>query len=347
MPLVVAGTSHRCAPVELRERLAFAESDLAAAAGRLREWGGVSEAVVLSTCNRVEIYAAGEGDPGELAGRIRAFLIADRGFQGDLSPISFLHSGPAALEHLFRVASGLDSLVLGETEILGQLKASYAAALAGGHTSGGLNRAFQKAFQVAKHLRTETRIQRGNTSVATVAVELAETLFHDLSGREVLVVGAGDMSEKTARALRSRGARSLLVSNRSFDRAAVLAAELGGRAIRFEDWEQNFPGVDIVISATGAPHCILDRARLERLRVHRTPRPLLLIDLAVPRDIDSSVRDFPEVHLVNVDSLQSVADSASELRRGEVLRCEEWIRGAVDEFCRSRPGSLRPPTPVF
>jgi glutamyl-tRNA reductase len=172
-----------------------------------------------------EINAAGEGDLAALARRVRGFLAADRGFAGDLAPVSYLHSGTPALEHLFRVASGLDSLVLGETEILGQIKKSYSAALAGGHTAGSLNRAFQKAFSVAKRVRTETQIQRGNTSVASVAVELAEQIFDDLSGHDVLVVGAGDTSEKTARALRSRGARGILVSNRTFDRAAALAEE--------------------------------------------------------------------------------------------------------------------------
>jgi len=346
MPLVVAGTSHRCAPVEVREKLAFAEADAVAAAGRLRTGGVAAEAVVVSTCNRVEIYAAGEGDLAALARRVRGFLAADRGFAGDLAPVSYLHSGTPALEHLFRVASGLDSLVLGETEILGQIKKSYSAALAGGHTAGSLNRAFQKAFSVAKRVRTETQIQRGNTSVASVAVELAEQIFDDLSGHDVLVVGAGDTSEKTARALRSRGARGILVSNRTFDRAAALAEELGGQAIRFEEWERAFSRVDIVISATGAPHYILDRPRLERLLAVRGHRPLLLVDLAVPRDIDPVVSMLRDVYLANVDDLQAIADTASRQRREELVRCEEMIRATAAEFAGGRrfgPFGLRSP----
>ena len=346
MPLVVAGTSHRCASVDVRERLAFAEADLVPAAARLRAAGIVNEAVVVSTCNRVEIYGAGTGDAAAVARNVRAFLAADRAFAADIVPVTYLHSGAAALEHLFRVVSGLDSLVLGETEILGQVKKAYSAALAGGHTGGELNRIFQKAFNVAKRLRTETQIQRGNTSVASVAVELAERIFDSLSGHDVLVVGAGDTSEKTARALRSRGARSILVSNRTFDRAAALAEELGGTAIRFEDWEKAFSRVDIVVSATGAPHYILDRPRLERLLQVRGRRPLLLVDLAVPRDIDPVVAGLRDVYLANVDDLQAVADTAAQQRREELARCEEMIRQTAAEFSEGRrfgPFGVRSP----
>ena len=346
-PLVVVGLSHKTAPVEIRERMAFAEADLAAAAGRIRSFGLASEAVVVSTCNRVELYAAAPAaDPAELVQQLRGFLARDRGPSGDVSGVVYAHQGSAALEHLFRVVSGLDSLVLGETEILGQIKRFYSIALASGHTGGILNRSFQKAFTIAKRIRTETQIQRGNTSVAAVAVELAERIFDDLERRQVLVIGAGDTGEKTARALRSRGARGILVSNRSFDRAAALAEELEGRAIGFQDWEREFAAVDIVVSATGSPHPILDRPRLERLLSGRGPRPLLLIDLAVPRDIDPAVTVLPEVFLANVDDLQSVADAATRQRREEVARCETLIREAAADFDGARrfgPFVLRSP----
>ena len=209
MPLVVVGLSHKTAPVEVRERMAFAESDLAAAAARIRSLGLAAEALVVSTCNRVELYAAApEGDPLALSQQLRGFLSRDRGPAADLPGIVYTHSGTAALEHLFRVVSGLDSLVLGETEILGQIKRFYSVALASGHTGGMLNRSFQRAFSIAKRIRTETQIQRGNTSVAAVAVELAERIFDDLERRQVLVIGAGDTSEKTARALRGRACSS-------------------------------------------------------------------------------------------------------------------------------------------
>ena len=348
MPLVAVGVSHKTAPIEVREQLAFTEADLATAAARIRSLGLATEALVVSTCNRVELYAASpSGDPAALAQQLRGFLARDRGHSGDLSGIVYTHQGTAALEHLFRVVSGLDSLVLGETEILGQIKRFYSVALAAGSTGGILNRSFQRAFAMAKRVRTETQIQRGNTSVAAVAVELAERIFDDLDRRQVMVIGAGDTSEKTARALRGRGAKGILVSNRSFDRAAALAEELDGRAIGFQDWEHEFAAVDIVISATGSPHPILDRDRLERLMAGRRPRPILLIDLAVPRDIDPAVTLLPEVFLANVDDLQSVADTATRQRREEVARCETMIREAAAEFDGGRrfgPFALRSPS---
>jgi glutamyl-tRNA reductase len=346
MPFVVAGISHKTAPVSVREKLAFPEAEITAALGRMKSSGVATEAVVLSTCNRVELYATGHGDLSVLSRRVRAFLGEDRGFDGDLVPVTYTHADTAALEHLFRVASGLDSLVLGETEILGQLKKSYSVALESGHTGGVLNKAFQRAFSVAKRVRTETQIQRGNTSVAAVAVDLAERIFDNLADREVLVIGAGDTSEKTARALLSRGARSILVSNRTFDRAAALAEELGGRAIHFDEWEREFSRVDIVVSATGAPHYILDRPKLERLLRPRGNRPLLLVDLAVPRDIDPVVTMINDVFLANVDDLQAVADSAARQRREELARCEEMIRTTAAEFQGGRrfgPFGVRSP----
>ncbi len=182
---------------------------------------------------------------------------------------------PQSLEHLFKVACGLDSMVLGETEILGQLKKAYDLALQHKQTGSRLNKAFQRAFNVAKHIRTETNIQRGSVSVGSVAVELAEKIFTKLDERDVMVIGAGDTSEKTARALLSRGARSIFVSNRSHERAVALAAELNGRAIHFDDWAREFNQIDIVISSTAAPHYVLDREKLGPLMKARKNRPLL------------------------------------------------------------------------
>lgn len=260
---------------------------------------------------------------------MQEFLARDRGQELTNGTGLYAHAGPGGFEHLFRVACGLDSLVLGETEILGQLKKAYDLALAGGHTGRVLNKAFQKAFSVAKKIRNETRIQRGNTSVASVAVDLAERIFDGLQQRDVMVIGAGETSEKTARALLSRGARSLMVSNRSHDRAVALAAELGGRAIHFDEWEREFPRIDIVISSTSAPHYVLDKPRLERLMRSRPRRSLLLIDIAVPRDIDPAVKLLEGVFLADVDDLQSVADEHLKGRREEVERCESLIREQV------------------
>ena len=254
---------------------------------------------------------------------------------------------PQSLQHLFKVACGLDSMVLGETEILGQLKKAYDLAFRHRHTGARLNKAFQRAFHVAKHIRTETNIQRGSVSVASVAVELAEKIFSSLADREVLVIGAGETSEKTARALLSRGARSIIVANRSHDRAVALANEFGGRAVQFDDWAGEFQKIDIAISSTSAPHHILDRARLEPLMKARHHRPLLLIDIAVPRDIDPEVNFLENVYLYNIDDLQAIADDYLKQRREEVARCEQIIAEKVKTLLETRatmslPFDLRP-----
>jgi glutamyl-tRNA reductase len=408
MNIVVIGLSHHSAPVELRERFAFAEAKIPDALKSLRESGIADEAVILSTCNRVEIYAATSLEPARAFAELKQFLARwgettgeppseqDSGSRGRsphqtdiraqssspsprrgegrgeeavgsslkpripaLSPLGrgeavepvgssrcddrtaqravptnigdelYTLAEPQSLQHLFKVACGLDSMVLGETEILGQLKKAYDLAFQHKHTGARLNKAFQRAFHVAKHIRTETNIQRGSVSVASVAVELAEKIFSSLSDREVLVIGAGETSEKTARALLSRGARSIIVANRSHDRAVALAKEFGGRAVQFEDWAGEFQKIDIAISSTSAPHHILDRAKLEPLMKARQQRPLLLIDIAVPRDIDPEVNFLENVYLYNIDDLQAIADGYLKQRREEVARCEQIIAGKV------------------
>ena len=371
MNVVVIGLSHHSSPVELRERFAFAEAKIPDALKLLRESGIAGEAVILSTCNRVEIYAATALEPARAFVELKNFLTTFHGFtktgeaQTDIhaqysSPSPQRGEGrgegvepdnlgvaelrppkvaldnelytlaePQSLQHLFKVACGLDSMVLGETEILGQLKKAYDLAFRHRHTGARLNKAFQRAFHVAKHIRTETNIQRGSVSVASVAVELAEKIFSSLNDREVLVIGAGETSEKTARALLSRGARSIIVANRSHDRAVALANELGGRAVQFDDWAGEFQKIDIAISSTSAPHHILDRARLEPLMKLRHYRPLLLIDIAVPRDIDPEVNFLENVYLYNIDDLQAIADDHLKLRREEIARCEQIIAEKV------------------
>ena len=217
-------------------------------------------------------------------------------------------------------------MVIGETEILGQLKKAYELAFKGGFTGPQLNKAFQRAFNVAKQIRTETNIQRGSVSVASVAVELAQKVFSDLNEASVLVVGAGDTSEKTARALCSRGAANLFFTNRSPEKSAALASELNGRTIPWSDWTNQIPGVDIVVSSTSAPGYILDRATLLPLMRLRRGKPLVLIDIAVPRDIDPEVNAMDNVFLYNVDDLQAIATGYLRQRQEEVVRCEEIIR---------------------
>ncbi len=326
MHVVVLGLSHRTAPVTVRERFAFADAAIPLVLHDLRQAGLAQEGVILSTCNRVELYAATHsGDPDTL-GRLREFMARTRNYTEKLNSEMYLLSEPLSLEHLFKVASGLDSMVLGETEILGQLKKAYELSLLHKHTGARLNKAFQKAFNVAKHIRTATNIQRGSVSVGSVAVELAEKIFQDLAEHQVMVIGAGDTSEKTARALLSRGAQSIIVSNRSYDRALALASDLGGRAVQFDDWAREFDKIDIVISSTSAPHYILDRAKLAPLMKLRKNRPLLLIDIAVPRDIEPEVNFLENVYLYNIDDLQAIAEDYLRQRKEEISRCEAIIR---------------------
>jgi len=323
--IVVLGLSHHSSPVELRERFAFGEARIPAVLQLLRDEGIVEEAVILSTCNRVEIYASTSLDSARAFEELKQFLVTCHDYRDPLTDEVYTLNEPQSIHHLFKVACGLDSMVLGETEILGQLKKAYDLALQHRHTGPRLNKAFQRAFNVAKHVRTETSIQRGSISVGSVAVELAEKIFSSLDDRHVMVIGAGDTSEKTARALLSRGAKSIVVANRSYDRAQALAAEFGGRAVNWEDWSNEFGQIDIVISSTAAPHHILNRAKLEPLMKLRKNRPLLLVDIAVPRDIDPEVNMMPNVYLYNIDDLQAIAEDYLKQRKEEIVRCEKII----------------------
>jgi glutamyl-tRNA reductase len=329
MSVVVIGLSHRSSTVALRERFAFAEGKIPDALKALRGSGIAEEAVIVSTCNRVEIYAATPLEPMPAFSALKRFLLDFHAVTDELNQELYTMAEPHSLHHLFKVAGGLDSMVIGETEIFGQLKKAYDLALQHKHTGARLNKAFQRAFHTAKHLRTETNIQRGSISIASVAVELAEKIFSSLNEHEVLVIGAGDTSEKAARALMSRGARSVVFANRSPERAQILAAELGGRAVPFEDWPAQFQKIDIAISSTSAPHYILDEARLAPLMKQRRNRPLLLIDIAVPRDIDPAVNFLENVYLYNVDDLQTIADDYMKSRQDEIVRCEKIIAERV------------------
>jgi glutamyl-tRNA reductase len=345
MGIYVIGLSHHTAPVEVREKMAFAEVVIPEVLARLRAQGLADEAVILSTCNRMELYVASSLEARQAIPELRRFLLAERQVSSSLTDELYGLGAPQSVEHLFKVACGLDSMVLGETEILGQLKKAYDLALQHRYTGSQLNKAFQRAFNVAKQVRTETQIQRGSISVASAAVELSEKIFESLSDRQVMVIGAGDTSEKVARALLSRGARSVLVSNRSFDRAEAMAKELGGRAIHFERWDAEFHNIDIVISSTSAPHYVLDRSKLEPLMRLREQRPLLLVDIAVPRDIDPEVNYLDNVYLYNVDDLQTIADGYLKQRQEEIGACLKIIREKANALLTgTRPAHPAPGT---
>jgi glutamyl-tRNA reductase len=336
MPVVVIGLSHRTSPVEVREKFAFKEPEIPGAVAELRQRGLVDEAVIVSTCNRVELYVSTQLDAPRAFSELQQFLVTHHAYPDPVHDHLYQFAEPDSLQHLFKVASGLDSMVLGETEILGQLKQAYDLALKHKCTGARLNKAFQKAFNVAKQIRTETNIQRGSISVASVSVELAEKIFDSLKEHHVMVIGAGDTSEKTARALLSRGAKSITVTNRTVEKAESLAQELGGRAVGFDQWEAEFAQIDIAISSTSAPGYVITRPKLEQLMKSRRQRPLLLIDIAVPRDIDPDVNQMDGVYLYNVDDLQTIADDYLQQRREEVAQCEAIIRQKVESLMQER-----------
>ena len=329
MEIVCFGLSHHTAPVDLRERFAIADGEAAELTARLKAAPGVGEAVIVSTCNRVEFYVAAEEQAAALAA-VEAFLVT-RAASADREHF-FQHSTAQSVRHLFRVVSGIDSMVLGETEILGQVKKAYAAAQAAGATSKHLNKLFQRAFNVAKDVRTNTNITRGSVSVGSVAVELSEKIFGRLADCRVMILGAGEMSELTAGALQARGVKTIFVANRSHDRAVVLAEKMNGKAVRFDDWAREIHDVDILIGSTAAPHHVLTAAQLAPVMRTRADRPLFCIDLAVPRDIEPAVNDLDGVYLYDIDSLQAIAEQSMNTRRQEIAVCEQMIERHALEF---------------
>lgn len=329
MNIFCFGLSHRTATVGIRERFAIPNTALADYLQRLTRISGVDEGVILSTCNRTEFYIASQA-PELAAGSLLQDLYPD-GRSADLDQLVPLSALQAA-RHLFSVASGLESMVLGETEIFGQVKRAYETAMRNGTTGKFLNRLFQKSFEVGKQVRATTGITRGSVSVGSVAVDLAEQIFGDLNGSKVMILGAGETSEKTARALRSKGAQQIFVSNRSFERAQRLALAMGGRAIRFDDWANEFRDLDILVSSTSAPHALVTVEKLDPILRGRRDRPLFIIDLAMPRDVDPEVHRLDGVYVYDLDSLQRIADCTLEARKLEAERCESLIEKYVADF---------------
>jgi glutamyl-tRNA reductase len=329
MKLFVAGLSYKTAPVELREKLAVSPARLNCHGCRLKLAGGLSEVVLLSTCNRVEIYGVTSHTHGDMFRLFQQLSGADV----DFSPYLYVKEGMAAVRHLFSVAGGLDSMVIGETEITGQVKQAYQAAQAARLTGAVTNRLFQTALRTAKEIRTQTEIGRGATSVGSVAVELAERIFGgDLSEKTVLIIGAGKMGEACVRHLAKKGARSVVVVNRSIERAAVLASEFGGEAVGFDNLLSVLARADIVVSSTGAPQTILHREQVAAVLPGRRNRPLFLVDIAVPRDIDTDVGQLDRVFLYNVDHLEEIVRENVRHREQDLARCEAIIQERAAEL---------------
>jgi glutamyl-tRNA reductase len=329
--VICGGLTFEKTPVELREKVAFRDSQLPEALARMRELLDLREAVLVSTCNRVEYFGA-TSRPEAAAAAWPDFLRRFHAVADDFSPLSFQLGGMPCVEHLFSVASGLKSMVVGETEILGQLKDAYDVARANGQTGKWLNRLFQSSFAAAKSVRSHTAITRGSVSVGSVSVELAEKIFGDLRRCRAMVIGAGETSERTARSLLGHGVPSIFVANRTHDRACALAMELGGEAVRWDEWEDRAADIDIIISSTSAPHYVLTSEKLEGLLKRRGQRPLFLIDLAVPRDFEPSINLLDDVYLYDIDDLQSIAQAHLRERQTEIVRSVEILKPHVARY---------------
>lgn len=336
MPLAVVGASHRTAPIELRERLAFGRAELPPTLLGLVGTGAVSEAVLLSTCNRSELYLAAD-DARAAVAAAEALFAARLGWETLASSYLYVHSDRRAAEHLFRVAAGLDSMLLGEPQIQGQVRDAYTRAQSTAGASGPvvgavLNRLFQTALGIGAKVRSETALAVGASSVPSAAVDLAKKIFDNLRGRQALVVGAGEMSEVTLECLRGEGVQTALVANRTLERARELAERWGGEAIGFDRLGAALGEVDIVICSTAAPHPVLTRGRFRAALPGGAQRPLCIIDIALPRDVEPSVGDEANVFLYNVDDLTHIVGGNLDRRRAEIPAAEAIITEGVEDF---------------
>jgi glutamyl-tRNA reductase len=330
MRFVVTGLNHRTAPVELRERLAFDAASLPSALRDLKRRRGMMEGMILSTCNRVEIAATAE-DGADCAATLAEFLRETRHVESFESHLYHLE-GREAIRHLFRVAASLDSMVVGEPQILGQLKQAYAAAKAEGTVNGFLDTVVTRAFSVAKRVRSETEIGQSAVSVSYAAVELAREIFGSLAHKKVMLIGAGKMSELAARHLRRVGATEVYVTNRTRQRAEEMAKLFEGTIVGYDVFHRVLPEVDIVIASSGAPHYILRKEDMKRVIEARRNRPMFLIDIAVPRNIEPGVNELDNIFLYDIDDLQSVVRQNVEGRMAQAEQAEEIISEEVERL---------------
>jgi len=330
MRFQLIGVNHKTAPVEVRERLAIPESRLPEACKKLTEHPGIDEAMILSTCNRVEILANTKNGVGaDLRGFIQNYFQLDG---AELNKHLYEYNEREAVRHLFRVAASLDSMVVGEPQILGQVKEAYATARAVGAVRAQLDQLVTRAFAVAKRVRTETAVGSSSVSIASVAVELAKKIFGNLHGKQVYLVGAGKMSELAARHLMAHGCASIFVANRTYDRAVSLAYKFQGQAIHFEDLHNTCDRADIVITSTGAPHAIFRREHGEVFLSRRKNRPMFFIDIAVPRDVDPAMNKLDGIFVYDIDDLQQAVASHVADRRKEAERAEAIVATEVERF---------------
>ena len=338
-PLVCVGLSHHTAPVNVRERLALPDERQTELLQAMAQ--APAEALLISTCNRVELYVLGPGD--DLQDRTRAALARAAG--DDLLPYLYAHRGEAAVLHLFRVAASLDSMVLGEPQVLGQVKDAFEQAQRMGAARGELTRICAAAFGSAKRVRTETDLGRAATSMASAAVVMARHVFDGLDGKTVLLVGAGEMAELGGKHVLSAGASRVLVTNRTFERAEALAASLGGQAVPFERLEESLVLADMVVCTTASPAPLITREKVARVLKPRRHRPLILVDLAVPRDVDPDVSTLDGVYAFDVDDIQKVVDQNQAARTAAAASAEVLVSEEVGRYIRQR--AVREQVPVL
>lgn len=332
MHLAVLGINHKTAPVELREKVSLDEAGCAALTARLLDVEAITELVPLSTCNRTELYAVASR-PG--AGRreiLEALAEVTATDRRELEDCVYFHEGEQAVNHLYRVAGSLDSMVVGEAQILGQIKEAYESSHERESTSILLNRLFRDALGVGKRIRTETKIGENPVSVSSIAVEMAKKIFEDLTGKTVLLIGAGEMTELTATYLIDEGIANILVSNRTIERAQSMARRFDGRAVPFESLADYLPLSDILISSTGAPHYVIRKGQVERAMRMRRNQPIFFIDIAVPRDVDPGVNDVYNAFLYDIDDLNEVAAANAGAREKEARKAEGIIVQEVENF---------------
>jgi glutamyl-tRNA reductase len=331
MPILLLGMNHLSAPVDVRERVAFPPEDLPGAVDRLLRTEAVDEGLILSTCNRTEILIHARA--GEAAPRLRSFLIGERRIQEEeLVRHCYLHADRDAVRHVFRVAASLDSMVLGEAQILGQVKEAYLTAQQAGSLKRVLGSLMQRSFSVAKRIRTETGIARFPVSIAHAAADLARKIFGDLSDNALLIVGAGKMARLAVQHLTRDGVRSVVVVNRSYQRASELAQEFGGRAAPMDRLFEEMEQADVVVASTAAPHPVVRYEDAQRLGHVRRGRPLFFIDIAVPRDVEPRVNEIDNVYVYDIDDLQAVVRRNREERRAEAQLAESIVDTEAEAY---------------
>jgi glutamyl-tRNA reductase len=337
--VVLIGLNHKTAPVEVRERFSFSPEQVTETLNALQAEAALSECAVLSTCNRTEFYAVARQNPEAGIETLTHFMGREETLPpDDLDKLLYRHQGVVAINHLFSVSSGLDSLVVGENQILGQVRRAFIQAQEASSTGPVLERLFPWAIRVGKRARSETNIAKGASSVSAAAVELAQKIFGDMEGRNVLLLGAGKMGKKSLKLLNKAGVNEVKIVNRTLQKAEELAEQCGGTAVPYEMLDDALANVDILMASTGAPHYILTKDRISKVIRQRRGKPLFLIDIAVPRDIDPACGDVDNVYLYNIDDLQAVVDKNLARRHSETQAVLSIVESATKDFCKDLHG---------